>query len=388
MTIRERFHDAITSLGAVIVKEIRQTMRDKRVAFVLVVAPFIQLILLGFAVNLEVEHVRVVVADMDHTDASRKLSSQLTAGDAFDPAGHVPNVGAAVSLLDRGKVPIAMVIPRGYSRDLAAQRPAEVQFLVDGANSNQAIIAQNAASAFVLSQSLAAAQARLATTAAALGTALQLPQTRVVPRVLYNPTLDSRIFFVPGVAATLLLVVILMVTAMGLAREKEVGTLEQVLVTPIAPSVLIAGKTIPYALIGLLDLTLVLAAGAVIFHVPLRGNLFLIFFAGALYLLTVLGVGLFISTLAANQQQAFMGAIFFILPAILLGGFLTPVANMPAWLRPVSAFDPVRHFVEILRAVLLKSARITDLLPQLAALAGIGTTVFMMAVAMLRRRLV
>jgi ABC-2 type transport system permease protein len=216
---------------------------------------------------------------------------------------------------------------------------------------------------------------------------VSLPRTSVEPRVLYNPTLDSAIYFVPGVAATLLLIVSLIVTAMGLAREKEMGTLEQVLVTPIQPATLIAGKTIPYAVIGLIDLGLVLAVAMLLFDVPLRGDPTLIFAGGALYLLGILGIGLFLSTLARNQQQAFMGAMFFIMPAILLSGFMTPIANMPLWLQPVTVVNPVRHFVEILRAVMLKDAGWADVAPQLVALGGIGLTLFSLATVAMSRRL-
>ncbi len=174
---------------------------------------------------------------------------------------------------------------------------------------------------------------------------------------------------------------------MGLAREKEMGTLEQVMVTPIRPEILILGKTLPYYLFGIVDMGFVIVAGAWIFDVPIRGSLALLFVSSSLYMLTTLGVGLLVSAIAKTQQQALFGAIFFILPAILLSGFVTPVENMPAWLRPLSGFTPIRHFVEILRAVLLKNATFSDLSAQLLALAEMGLAVYALAAFVLRRRL-
>ena len=375
------------SLPALVSKELRQTFRDPRMVVVLVMAPMIQLVVLGFAVNLDVDRVPTVLVDQDHTRDSRDFLSGLTAGDTFDSLGHADSGEAAVGIIERGEAPLAVIVPRGFSRDLDKGEPTAIQVLVDGGDSNRAIVAQNAVTSYVLSRSLGQAMARVQAATSALGISLQVAPLRVEPRLLYNPTLDSKIYFVPGVAATLLLVVTMIVTAMGLAREKEMGTLEQVMVTPIGPVTLILGKTLPYAFIGLVDLGLVIGAGTWIFDVPIRGDLGIIFLAGSLYLLTVLGFGLLLSTIARNQQQAFMGALFFIMPAILLSGFMTPVANMPDWLRPLSGFDPVRHFVEVLRAVLLKDATMAELAPQLTAMAGMGVTVYLVSAYVLHRSL-
>lgn len=376
-----------TALISLFGKELRQTFRDKRMMGLLVIAPVIQLTVLGYAVHLEVEHVRTVVADEDRSPESRAFAEGLLAGDAFDDAGWVENGADALSVLSRGDATVALVVPRGFGRHLAAGERVAVQLLVDGGDSNRALIAQNAASAYALQQSLARADAGLRAASAARGTALALPAVSVEPRVLYNPTLSSQIYFVPGVAGTLLIVVTLIVTAMGLAREKESGTLEQVLVTPIGPTTLVFGKTLPYAVIGMLDLGLVVGVGAWLFDVPIRGSLWLLALGGLLYLLTTLGLGLLIATVVRTQQQAFFGAFFFMMPAILLSGFITPVENMPSWLQPLTVVDPLRHFVEVMRAVLLKSATIGDLASQLVALGGIGLVIFTSATLLLRRRL-
>lgn len=376
----------MTALFALMSKEMRQTFRDKRMIALLIIAPLMQLIVLGFAVNLDVVHIPLVAVDEDRTPESRRFIEGLAAGDTFDLVAH-EDVTGALALVERGAVPVAVIVPRGFSRDLARGRPAQVQALVDGGDSNRAIVAQSALSAYGVSRSLALMRDRIQAVAATMGAAPRFSQVRVEPRVFYNPTLESRIYFVPGVAATLLLIVTVVVTSMGLAREREMGTLEQVMVTPISPVTLVLGKTLPYAVIGLADLGLVVAAGAWIFGVPLRGNLLVVLLGGSLYLLSTLGIGLLLSSIARNQQQAFMGAFFIVMPAILLSGFMTPVQNMPDWLQPLSTVDPVRHFVEVMRAVLLKGAGIGDLLPQLAAMAGIGLTVFLTAAMVLYRRL-
>lgn len=371
-------------LLAMMHKEILQTVRDKRMIAILVIAPMIQLVVLGYAVDLTVDHVPTVVADLDHTAESRDVADQLLAGDTFEDVGRVRSVEEAYRAVADGRAVAALILPPG---ELGSGDPAALQLLVDGTDSNRAIVSSNAANAFALRRSLASLDARLARVARLRGAAVQVPRTLVEPRVLYNPTLDSATYFVPGIAATLLLVVTLIVTAMGLAREKESGTLEQVMVTPMHPAALIAGKTLPYALIGLVDLGLVLVVGAWLFEVPLHGSLLVVFVGGCLYLLTLLGLGLVVATVSRTQQQAFFAVFFFVLPAVLLSGFITPVENMPEVLQWLTLLDPVRHFVEILRANLLKAASWGDLTQQLGVLAAMGVAVFTAAVVFMRQRI-
>ncbi|MCA9544767.1 MAG: ABC transporter permease [Myxococcales bacterium] len=371
-----------TEILAVAVKELRQTRRDPRTLAVLVIAPIIQLVLLGFAVNLDVTHVPVVVADADQTAESRAFTRELLAGDAFDPVAATPAAPDAMAQVVAGDAAIALVVPRGFAADLKAGRPTTVQALADGSDAQRAVVAQNAMGAFALRWGLQHSPlTALAQAQAPVG------RTVVQPRVLYNPTLDSRIYFVPGVAATLLLVVTLVVTAMGLAREKESGTLEQVLVTPMSSWAVVIGKVLPYGLIGLLDLALAVALGSAIFDVPIRGFLPLVGLGGSLYLLNTLGLGLFVASAARTQQQAFMGAFFVILPMTLLSGFMSPISNMPAWLQPLTLLDPMRHMVEIMRGVLLKAATFEDLSRQYGILAAMGTALFSGAALALKRRL-
>jgi ABC-2 type transport system permease protein len=378
MTLRARLTAFRVRLLGLVAKELRQTVRDKRMIGILMIAPMIQLLVLGHAVNLDVDHVPILIADEDRTAESRDFLNGLTAGDAFRRAGEVENAAAALDAISVGRVPLAAVLPRGFAADLAAGRTAQVQLLVDGGDSNRAIVAQNAAQGYVLRR----AQEMLAQR---LGRAPG--RVRVEPRVLYNPSMNSRVFFVPGVAATLLLVVTLVVTAMGFAREKESGTLEQIMVTPLGGTTLFLGKTLPYALIGMVDLGLVLGVGTWVFGVPLRGPLGVVFLGGSLYLMTLLGGGLLLGALARTQQQSLVAAFFLIMPAILLSGFASPIENMPGWLQPWTLLNPVRHMVEVMRAVLLRGAGLADVAPQLVALGGLGLAVFTSSAVVLRRRL-
>jgi ABC-2 type transport system permease protein len=213
------------------------------------------------------------------------------------------------------------------------------------------------------------------------------PRLSVEPRIFYNPRMKSPIYMVPGVAAITLLVVTTIITAMGLAREKEMGTIEQLMITPMRPAVLLLGKTLPFALIGLIVGGLVIAIGTHLFAVPLRGSLLCIFLGMVLYLLSTLGTGVFISTVARNQQQAILAGFFFLMPAILLSGFMSPVENMPGWIQPLTWVNPVRYFVEILRAALLKGAGVLDMTRQLLALAAFGAGILGLAALRFRKQL-
>lgn len=372
----------MTELLAVALKEIHQIRRDRRTLLILTIVPLMQLILLGFAVNQDVRDVAVVVADADQTEISRAFTTAMLAGDTFLGVDAHPNPVQPIETLVEGDAAVVLVVPRGFAADLAAGRPTTVQALSDGGDAQRAVVAQNTMTAFAtrwgLKQRMASAppSARLS------------PPIEVRARVLYNPTLDSRVFYVPGVAATLLLVVTLVIMAMGMAREKEDGTLEQILVTPMSATSLVIGKVLPYAAIGLLDLVLAIIVGAVVFSVPIRGPLIVLLAGGSLYILTNLGLGLFVASIARTQQQAFMAAFFLLLPMVLLSGFMSPVENMPGWLQPLTLADPVRHMVEILRAVLLKGAGFADLSRQMWTLAGMGVAVFATSVFVLKRKMV
>ncbi|MBI5532353.1 MAG: ABC transporter permease [Deltaproteobacteria bacterium] len=375
------------ALLAVMRKELRQTFRDKRMAAILLLVPIVQLTVLGYAVDLEVDHIPTVVCDQDRTPASRELADAFVATSIFERKTDVIDAEQASDMLESGKAAAALIIPAGFERDVQRNIPASVQVLVDGTDPNRAQIAANSASQFLLDRAVKMTLALVEQQASALGRAVRPTQARIVPRVLYNPRLKSATYMVPGVAAMVLLIVTTIVTAMGLAREREIGTMEQILVTPLRPSILLIGKCLPFALLGLVLVPAILTVGSYLFQVPIRGSLAVIFTATLLYLMTTLGTGVFISTISRSQQQAILGGFFFLMPAILLSGFMTPIENMPWWIRPITYVNPVRYFVEILRGCLLKGAGFSELMPQLLALAVFGASILTLSTLRFRKQL-
>ncbi len=364
-------------LAAVARKEWLQTLRDRRIVFMLVVAPLVQTVLFGYAVDFQVDRVPAAVVDGDRTPESRLHLRRLLADGTLRRAATFPTGEAAMAAMDRGEVAVALVLRPGFGEDLLAGRPARVQAVLDGTDPNRATVAGAAASRYFGERATELAAARTG----------RAPLLRLVPRIFYNPSLRTPPFMIPGVLAMLLVVVTTIVTAMGLARERESGTLEQVLVTPVRPAELLAGKMIPFLTLGLLDVLLVLAVGTVLFDLPLRGSLAVLGAGTLLYLLTTLGIGLLISTTSHTQQQAFLAGFLFVLPAVLLAGVVTPIASMPRLLQLVTFLDPLRYYGEVTRAVLQKGAGAAELWPQLLALGVFGVAIFGVAAARFRRRL-
>jgi ABC-2 type transport system permease protein len=370
---------ARTQYRAVVRKELLQTLGDRRIVFMLVAAPLIQLVLFGFAANFDVDRVPTALADLDRSAASREHLRRLLADGTLHHAATAHSGAAADALVDDDVAAAAVLVPPGFGADLAAGRPARVQVVVDGSDPVRAAAASSAAGRYF--SSAARALARAGGGPAAAG------GVELAPRVLYNPSLRTAIFIVPGIMAMLLVVVTTIVTAMGLAREREMGTLEQVLVTPVRPFLLLAGKMTPFVGIGLFDVLLALTAMAWIFDVPLRGPLAVLALGSVLYLCSTLGVGLFISTVSRTQQQSFLGGILFIMPAALLSGVMTPIRSMPDWLQAATWLNPLRFYAELCRGVLLRGAGFAELWVQLAVLGGYGVLILALATLRFRRRL-
>lgn len=374
-------------LGAVLRKELRQLGRDRRLLPLLFVAPILQLIVFGHAVSFDIERVDTVVCDRDGSPASRDLARRLVADRTFRPLEPPGDCDRPERALVDGRADVAVLLPRGLERELAAGRPVEVQVLADGTNPTVGRFAATAAELYVGTRAVELQAERLATLRAVQGFERPVSVRAVESRVFYNPRLKSAIFMVPGVAAMLLLLVTTVGTAMGIARERELGTLEQVMVTPLRPAELILGKVVPFVLVGLVDVLVALVMCTWMFEVPIRGSLLVVFAGTLLYLLSTVGLGLFLSTVSTTQQQAFLAGFFVMMPAILLSGFVTPVENMPGWLRPIAWVNPVRYYVEVLRGTLLKAADFTDLRGQFAALAVFGLVLLAAAIVRFRKRL-
>ncbi|HSC28388.1 MAG TPA: ABC transporter permease, partial [Vicinamibacterales bacterium] len=323
-------------LRVLVWKEFLELRQEPRLFGIIVIAPIIQLTLLGYAATTDVRDVPVVVADGDRSDASRELTARFEGSPNFRIIDTVTTVREIEPYLERGTAWMALSIPQGYGADVAAGRPVSVQVVADGTDSNSTTVALGYATSLIGSyaQELTAGSARGAA-AAASGIDARI-------RVWFNPQLESRHFMIPGVLALVLLVVTVNVASMGIVREKELGTLEQLNVTPLSRWQLIVGKLLPYGLIGFIDVLLVVAVAVLWFEIPLRGSFILLFGMSVLYVLCTLALGLFISTISETQQQAMMTAtFFFLMPMIYLSGFIFPIENMPAVIQPISYVIPL-----------------------------------------------
>jgi ABC-2 type transport system permease protein len=342
-------------------KEFRQIFRDPRLRRMIFVAPVVQLLAFGYAVSTDVRNVSTLVVDHDHTRASRELVEAFRASGYFRIEGYADRPAEIVSALDHGTAVLGMVIPEGFERDAsdAGGPGARVQLLFDGTNSNLATVARGYAERIVLSRGAVSA------IPAALPIDLR-------SRAWFNPDLDSRDYNVPAVIGALLMLICLILTSLAVVREREIGTLEQLLVSPLRPGELILGKTLPFALIGTVELVLVVTIALTWFHIPFRGNPLLLLLASVLFLFTALGTGLLISTISNTQQEAFMSGFLVFLPSLLLSGFMFPVNSMPRVFQMLTLLIPLRHYLEIVRAVFLKGAGFEALWRQLLALLVMG----------------
>jgi drug efflux transport system permease protein len=382
----------LQSLFNVMKKELSQTLRDRRMLATLIVSPVLQLVIFGYAIDLDVDRIPTVVCDQDGTPASRDLTQAFFADRTFQRREDLLDPSQAQDTLETGGASAALIVPKGFALRVARADAPEVQVIVDGTDVTLAQVASNAASQFLLLHGIGGEPRGVGPVQVArahfASSDLFGAATTLVPRVMYNQRLKSAVYMLPGVLATLLLNVTAIVTAMGLARERETGTLEQILVTPIRPAVLLAGKCLPYILFGLIDVLAILLLGNLIFDVPFRGSFGVVALGSFLYLFSTLGIGILIATLSSSQQQAMLGAFAFMLPAMLLSGFMSPISSMPAWLRPFTMLIPMRHYIEIMRGCLLKGAGVRDLAQQLCALTVLGVGILAVSVARFRKRLV
>ncbi|MCA1583523.1 MAG: ABC transporter permease [Acidobacteria bacterium] len=362
-------------------KELIELRADPRLFGIVIVAPLIQLGVLGYAATTDVKDVPILVVDADRSAESRELVSRFDASQNFIIAGMAASTDEIDRWLEHGDAWMALSIPADYGQRVRAAQPVTLQVVADGTDSNST----NVALSYTRSLIAAYAQDLLAE---------RRPGERVAPlvsaevRVWFNPELESRDFIIPGIVALLLLVVTTNLSAMAIVRERELGTLEQLNVTPIARWELILGKLLPYAGIGLLDVVLVLVVAIYWFEVPMRGSLPLLFALSAVYLLTTLGLGLFISTISNTQQQAMMTTtFFFLMPMIYLSGFIFPIENMPPWIQPFTYLIPLRYFLVILRGLFLKGVGLETFWPQALALTVWGLAILGLATLRSSKRL-
>lgn len=374
-------------------KEFRQVLRDPRMRTVLIMPPLAQSIIFGFAVNMDVERAHIAWIDSDRTVQSRELQANFAGSPSFEITRFVDTDVEAGELLDRGEVLAVVRVLPNFGRDVLRGETATVQLLVDGSNSNTAsIVREYARRAVGLYSARVRDQQRNQTALArtqgrGAPISMQLPSIQIRTRVWFNENLISRNYFVPGVVVNIIALVTLMLTALAIVREKQIGTMEQLIVTPIQPLELMLGKTIPFALVGLLQMVALTILARVLFHVPFRGSGLVLLISTIFFLLTTLGAGLYISTVSQTQQQAMMATFFFFFPALLLNGFAFPIASMPVLVQWITYLNPVRYFMEIVRGVFLKGLGFADLWPQMLAMAVIGVTVITVSAKRFHKRL-
>jgi len=366
------------------VKELIQVLRDKRMRVVLIFPPIFQLIVFGYAANLDVKHVRVAVRDLDQSVDSRELIARLESSKYFDMVAFPQTPKEIEDLVKKGDITISIEIPSGFSRKVKKGDTAAIQIILDGTESNTAMIALGYLGQIISDYSNTMLLERL-NRSGMIG--FEEAGVEIEPRTWFNPNLESRYFYVPGVIASIAFLIPIILTAQAIVREREIGTLEQIMVTPIRPWELMVGKTIPFALIGLLDAIMIAILGVFWFGVPLRGNPLILLLGNLLFLMSSVGIGLFISTISSTQQQAQISTFFFMIPAFILSGFAFQIENMPEWLQYVTYINPLRYFIIIIRGVFLKGVGLHILWPEIIALAILGGLTILLSSLRFQKRL-
>ncbi|TLM67166.1 MAG: ABC transporter permease [Deltaproteobacteria bacterium] len=371
-----------TRLRTMLVKEFTQILRDPKMRVVILLVPMVQIIIFGYAVNTDVRQIATAICDFDNSTASRELAARLEQSGYFAIVRRVGDAGEIRALIDQGRIKAAVQINHGFAAAIEAGRTAPVQLIVDGTDANTARI--------VLSHAVKIAgsygdQLLLERETRRRGAVWRPVEPELRSRTWFNENLESRNYYVPGVMAQLVLIVTMMLSAMSVVREREIGTMEQIVVTPIRRWEFILGKTLPFALIGYLNVAMVTTLATFWFDIPIRGNLLLLGLATGVYLLSTLGFGLFISTVSRSQQQAMMSAFMFTFPAMLLSGFAFPVENMPESIQALTWINPLRHYLVIVRGIFLKGVGFEVLWPQIAVLAVLGGGILSIAVYRFRK---
>jgi ABC-2 type transport system permease protein len=367
-------------------KELQQLRRDRLTLAMMVALPVIQLLLFGYAINTDVRHIPTIVFDQDHTAASRDFARSMEATGFYDLVGRVDGYEEIGRALRTGQARVALVVPPGFGSDLTRGRTARLQLVVDGSDP------QTVASATNTAASLAAARATeiLVSRVAAGGAGAELPPElpiEIEPNTWYNPDLRTAVYIVPGLVGVLLTMTMVMLTAMAIARERERGTLEQLIVSPVKSVELIVGKIVPYIVIGYLQMTLILVVGGFVFDVPVVGSLPLLYLLAFVFIAANLALGLFFSTLARTQQQAMQMSFFFLLPNILLSGFMFPFEGMPLPAQWIAQALPLTHFLRVVRGITLKGSGFAEVAGEMIWLGAILLVLIALASARFRKKL-
>ncbi|MFA5092923.1 MAG: ABC transporter permease [Candidatus Omnitrophota bacterium] len=373
----------IERIKAIFIKEFKQIFRDPQMRTILFISPLLQIILFGYAANKDITYVPTAIYDQDNTAQSRDLLRRFTYSKYFIPEKYIYNDQEQDFVLNKGKVNLVIRIDRGFGRNLVANKDANVQLAFDGTDSNTAMIVLGYANTVIGDYQAQLLKKRID----AVGFTNTVPSVNLDDRAWFNGNLISRNYYLPGVIATIVTMMSLLLTAMAIVKEKEIGTMEQLIVSPLRPIELIIGKLMPFGLIALVQILLVTILGVLWFHLPLRGNVFFLLFSTFIYLFTTLGIGLFISTISSTQQEANMSVFLYYLPTVLLSGFAYPISNMPVVIQWFTIFNPMRYFMVVIRSIFLKGVGMEVLWPQLWPLLIIGIVVITMSSLRFRKGL-
>ena len=365
-------------------KEFLQLRRDPQLLRIVFIAPVFQLFVFGYAVTTDVKHISTAVYDEDRTAASRDLIEKFLRSSYFELKDYLDGPRRIDQLMDAGKAQMVLRIPRGFAEDLDRKRTARVQIILDGSDSMTAGIIAGYAGGVVRDYSSGIAAERLDRLRSRI---VRVPTVEGKLRVWYNPELKSVNYMVPGVLSMILLIVTMHLTSLAIVKEREIGTLEQLVVTPIKAGELMLGKTIPFVIIGFMDMILIMTVAVFWFKVPVAGSVLLLFLLSGAFIMTTLGGGLLISTISYTQQQANMTTFFFILPSILLSGFMFPIENMPRIIQMASYAIPMRYYLVIVRGIFLKGNGLDVLWPPLLILTGMGVAIISLSALRFRKRL-
>jgi ABC-2 type transport system permease protein len=365
-------------------KELLQLRRDRMTLAMMIVLPLVQLMLFGYAINTDVRHMPTLVYDQDRSAESRDFAAGMVATGFYDVVGHAESYAEIELALRRGSARVALVVPPRYGADLVAGKQAHLALIVDGSDPQTVASATNTASSMAAARSSELLLERVAKT----GSGQAFQPIELEPNTWYNPELRTAVYVVPGLVGVILTMTMVMLTAMAVARERERGTLEQLIVSPVRPVELVLGKIAPYIIIGYVQITVILGAGYLMFHVPFQGSLLLLYALSFVFIAANLAIGLFFSTLARTQQQAMQMSFFFLLPNILLTGFMFPFDGMPRPAQIPAEALPLTHFLRIVRSIVLKGGGFDDVYAELAWLTGILAALIVMSSLRFRKKLI
>ncbi len=369
----------------IIRKEFLQLSRDPKMFGIILIAPIIQLIFLGYAATLDVNVVKTTILDMDKTTASRKLNEDFVASGFFRMQPYAESYVELQASIDQGKSLAGIVIPNGFEKDVHSGQPAKIQVILNGSDGNTSAIAARYIATIIADHASVISAERLASIGGKLTKAGRI---EAQPRIWYNPDVSSRYFMVPAIVGLLVTLVTLLLTSLAIVKEKEIGTMEQLIVTPVRPAELIVGKLFPFLLLAFVSVTLVLVAMSVIFSIEVRGSTSFLFFASFCYSLSALGIGLFISTISRTQQQAMMITVFAVMmPMVYLSGFAFPIENMPEIIRHISTLIPLKYYITIIRGVILKGLGFADLWAEVGILFGMSALILVLSALRFRKNL-